>query len=120
HGAMATAVQALELPALAVAEFQVQPLHAVRAGIVLGDAVDGRQATAHGDEGPAARRPGPGRAIMAGWRLTMVQFYTTRPVGVRATSRCCGIRARRCANTMQARARTPCRCCRYPTATARG
>ena len=47
-------VQALELAALSVAELEVEPLHAVGPGIVLGDAVDGRQRLhADLDDGPA-------------------------------------------------------------------
>ena len=44
---VAAAVQSFVAAALAVAELQVQPLHAVRPGVVLGDAVDRRQAPRH-------------------------------------------------------------------------
>jgi hypothetical protein len=39
---MAAPVQAFVATTLAVAELEVEPLHAVRPGIVLGDAMDGR------------------------------------------------------------------------------
>ena len=44
HRAVAAAVQALVVAALAVGELQVEALEPVRAGVVLGDAVDDGQA----------------------------------------------------------------------------
>jgi hypothetical protein len=57
-------MQALITTTFAVAEFEVEPLHPVGAGIVLGDAVDRGQATFHRTT-TAARQAGARRAIMA-------------------------------------------------------
>src|SRR3546814_3134444 len=55
HRAVAAPVQALVAAALAVAELQVQALQPVRPGVVLGDAMDDRQAARH-RRAPAAPR----------------------------------------------------------------
>ncbi|MND01969.1 hypothetical protein D3C83_211790 [compost metagenome] len=45
---MAAAVQAFVAATLAVVEFEVEALHPIRPGIMLGDAMDGRQLAGHG------------------------------------------------------------------------
>jgi hypothetical protein len=75
---MAAAVQAFELAALAIAEFQVHPLHPVRPGIVLGDAMDRRQPARH------RRNPWPSRDAGAADAAMAVA------TGIRAIMRGCG------------------------------
>ena len=72
---MAATVQAFVAAALAISEFQVQPFHPPRAGIVFGDAMDRRQAALHQRLAPVADTADAIAAIM---RAGMDRFIADR------------------------------------------